>query len=127
MGIRHSGGRWYARAVPTVAALTVSMFAGAGVAAAAPDGDIRPAGTSAMAGSYIVVLKGTAALQRDGVDVTARGLTANFGGAIGHTYRHALNGFEVSMTDTAARRLSTSPAVEYVQQNAIYSISATQT
>jgi subtilisin family serine protease len=114
-------------AAMAVAAVTTSVFAGAGVASAAPDGDIRQAGTSAVADSYIVVLKGTAALQRDGVDATARGLTANFGGTIGRTYRHALNGFEVSMSESAARRLSASPAVEYVQQNGIYSISATQT
>jgi len=111
----------------TTATLVALNLAGPSAASAAPPGDdIRPAGTTAVAGSYIVVLKNTAALQRDGVDATARGLTRTHGGAIGHTFRHALRGFEVSLGEAAARRLAASPAVEYVQQNGIYSISATQ-
>ncbi len=119
--------RWFTAGVLTTATLVALNLAGPSAASAAPPGDdIRPAGTTAVAGSYIVVLKNTAALQRDGVDATARGLTRTHGGAIGHTFRHALRGFEVSLGEAAARRLAASPAVEYVQQNGIYSISATQ-
>ena len=119
--------RWFAAGVLTTATLVAFALAGASTASAAPPGgDIRPAGTTAVAGSYIVVLKNTAALQRDGVDATARGLTGTYGGAVRRTFRHALRGFEVSLGEAAARRLAAHPAVEYVQQNGIYSISATQ-
>jgi len=97
--------RWFTAGVLTTATLVALNLAGPSAASAAPPGDdIRPAGTTAVAGSYIVVLKNTAALQRDGVDATARGLTRTHGGAIGHTFRHALRGFEVSLGEAAARR-----------------------
>jgi subtilisin family serine protease len=103
------------------------VFGGASAATAAPQlGEIRPAGATAVAGSYVVVLKNTATLQRDGVDTTVHDLGRSYGGTVGHTYRHAIRGFEVSLSDTAARRLAASPAVEYVQQNGIYTITATQ-
>ncbi len=126
MTFSRTHGRWFAAGALTTATLVAFALAGASTASAAPGGDIRPAGTTAVAGSYIVVLKSTPALQRDGVDATARDLTGTFGGAIGHTFRYALKGFEISVSESAARRLATHPAVAFVQQNGVYDISATQ-
>jgi subtilisin family serine protease len=119
--------RWFRAGAVAATTLVASLFLG-GVASAAPDnGDIRPAGSAAVEpGSYIVVLKDSEALRRDGVDATARGLQTRYGGAIGHTFRHALRGFELNVSEAAARRLAAHPAVEYVQQNGIYTITATQ-
>jgi subtilisin family serine protease len=119
--------RWFRAGAVAATTLVASLFLG-GVASAAPDnGDIRPAGSAAVEpGSYIVVLKDSEALRRDGVDATARGLQTRYGGAIGQTFRHALRGFELNVSEAAARRLAAHPAVEYVQQNGIYTITATQ-
>jgi subtilisin family serine protease len=121
---RDSG--WGALGVAAVAAVATAVLTGTQAAAVPPTGDIRPAGATAVAGSYIVVLKDTAALRRDGVDGVARGLVSAFGGSIGHIYRYALRGFELSVGEAAARRLAASPAVEYVQRNGVYRISDTQ-
>jgi subtilisin family serine protease len=119
--------RWFTTGVVAATTVVASLFLG-GTAVAAPDtGNILPAGSATVeSGSYIVVLKDSAALRRDGVDATASGLRARYGGAIGHTFRHALRGFELNVSEAAARRLATNPAVEYVQQNGIYTITATQ-
>ena len=118
---------WFTAGAVAAATMVASLFLG-GAASAAPDtGDIRPAGSAAVEpGSYIVVLKDSAALRRDGVDSTARGLQTRYGGAIGHTFRHALRGFELNVSEAAARRLAANPLVEYVQQNGVYTITATQ-
>jgi subtilisin family serine protease len=95
-----------------LAAALVTAWA-APAAAAPADGDIRlDGGPTAVAGSFIVVLKPTAA-----VSATAATLAARFGGTVGHSYSHALRGFEARMSKVAARRLAADPAVAYVQQN----------
>jgi subtilisin family serine protease len=105
-----------------------AALTGAGTATAAPaSGDVLPAGTAAtVANSFVVVLKESASLQQQGVDATAHGLTARHGGTIGHVFRRALHGFEVSLDEAAARRLAADPAVKYVQRNGIYTITGTQ-
>jgi len=119
--------RRHTLAAALAAGCAASVLAGTAAAAAAPaDGQIRPAGTEAVAGSYVVVLRNSANLQRDGVDATARGLVARHGGTVARTFKHALRGFEISVDEAAARRLAANPAVEYVQQNGVYSISDTQ-
>ncbi|WP_433221702.1 S8 family serine peptidase [Dactylosporangium sp. CS-047395] len=119
--------RWYAGGVAAVTVVVAGVFGMSTTAAAAPqEGAIRPAGGATVAGSYVVVLKNTTALQRDGVDATAQHLGREFGGTVGHTYRNALHGFEVSLSEAAAHRLAASPAVDYVQQNGVYRISGTE-
>ncbi|WP_432842065.1 S8 family serine peptidase [Dactylosporangium sp. CA-092794] len=120
------GRRWGAAGL-AAAGVMVAVFGSGTTATAAPrQGEIRPAGAAAVPGSYVVVLKNTATLQRDGVDTTARDLGRAYGGTVGLTYRHALRGFEVSLSEDAARRLAANPAVDYVQRNGVYTISATQ-
>ncbi|HEX6870778.1 MAG TPA: S8 family serine peptidase [Micromonosporaceae bacterium] len=118
---------WLAAGAVAFATMAASALMGAGTAVAAPaGGTIVPAGSTAVADSYIVVLKDTAAVRRDGVDVTARALLGQYGGNLGFTYRHALRGFEVGTSEAAARRIAANPAVDYVQQNGVYSIAGTQ-
>lgn len=85
---------------------------GAPVAPAQPEGAILPA-DNAIAGSYVVVL-------RDGA--SAQHVAARHGGTVGRVFTKALNGFEVSLGDRAARQLAADPAVAYVQQNGMVQV-----
>ncbi|MEV1289685.1 S8 family peptidase [Micromonospora sp. NPDC049679] len=107
-----------------------------GPAAAAPaTGQIRLAGgDTAVADSYIVVLKDAAVGARAGapqaasaVSNRAGSLADTYGGTVKQVYSAALNGFEARMTEQAARRLAANPAVAYVEQNHVVSLAATQT
>lgn len=98
--------------------IMVAMLAlgSTGSPAAAPLGDIlETSGAQAIAGSYIVVMKG---------DAGKADLARFYGGTIERVFGKALNGFEVTMPEAAARRLAADPAVGYVQRNAIVSIDA---
>lgn len=113
-------------------AFAVALAAGLGLAspatAAPATGVIQPAGSDTIVpDSYIVVLKDTATLRGKGVPAVAAQLAGGLGGTVGHTYSHALKGFEVSLRESAAQRLAADPAVEYVQRNGVYTITDTQT
>ena len=125
---RRMAARALVTAAVTVTAAVAGAFASAGPATAAPaEGAILSAGSgSYVPDSYVVVLKDTASLARDGVPASANGLAARYSGKVGRTYSHALRGFEVSTSESAARRLAADPAVQYVQRNAIYTIQDTQ-
>ncbi|GIF21672.1 hypothetical protein BJ973_004884 [Actinoplanes tereljensis] len=103
-------------AVGLFAAL-VTTLAGTPVSAA-PTGEIRYAGSpTAIAGSYLVVLKGSSTVAKaglSGVTVTER-------------YGAALNGFAAKMSESAAKRLAADPAVAYVEQDQVWTVAATQT
>ncbi len=87
----------------------------------APVGDIRPAGTAnVVADSYVVVLKNTVSMQQRGVTATMKSLTSSYGGKVGHTFQHALQGFEITTNEALAKRIAADPAVDYVQRNGIY-------
>jgi subtilisin family serine protease len=96
----------------------------ASTVAEAATGDIQAAGgVTAISDSYIVSL-------RDGtsnVDETAKRLASKYGGTVRQTYDAALRGFEVSLSEKAARRLAANPAVSYVEQNHTIQLAATQT
>jgi subtilisin family serine protease len=108
----------------TTAALTVGAVAVGSPAAAAPaEGSIRDAGTAeVVADSYVVVLKS------DGASVNSRtqSLAGKYGASVKHTYTSALRGFSATMSEARAKRLAADPAVDYVQRDGVYSISATQ-
>ncbi|WP_203784514.1 S8 family peptidase, partial [Asanoa ferruginea] len=108
-----------------VSALTVFAFAAPG-AAAEPSGTIRRAGgPTAVAGSYIVVLKdGVAATAVDG---TAKKLTARVAGRVVRTFRTALRGFELQASAAQAAKIAADPNVAYVEQNHKVRASGTQT
>ncbi|MET8149413.1 S8 family peptidase, partial [Actinoplanes sp. NPDC005259] len=101
-------------------------------AAAAPAaGQIRLAGTAdAVAGSYIVVLKDSAVSTKNRVAAVgdkSADLARGYGAQVRRTYGAALNGFEASMSEAAAKRLAADPSVAYVEQNQRVSLLTTQT
>jgi subtilisin family serine protease len=106
-----------------ISALLVTVTGGALAApASAAVGTIREAGSSSVVkDSYVVVLKSST-----GVPTAVTSLKSKYGGTIGHTYTHALSGFEVSMSAAAAKKLAADPKVSYVQQNGIFKASTTQ-
>jgi subtilisin family serine protease len=110
------------------AAATVTLASFGSVAhAAAPEGQIlSTGGPTAIAGSYIVVLK-DASVTREQVPAQAADLARQFGGQVGLTYRTALRGFAVSMPEAAAKKLAAHPSVKFVEQNHSVSIQGTQT
>ena len=89
-----------------LAALSAALLTALTVASTAGTASAAPAAPRA---DYIVVLADDAP---QGAALTqARGL----GGRVGHTYRHALNGFSVSLAGPAAERLSRLPGVVSVE------------
>ena len=115
-----------ARRSATWLALPVVLATVGTAALAAPasaQGTIREAGTATVVkDSYVVVLKSSAE-----VPSAVSSLKGKYGGRVGHTYQHALSGFEVTLGESAARRLAADPRVSYVQQNGVFTASATQT
>ncbi|GAA2104744.1 S8 family peptidase [Actinomadura alba] len=96
-------------------------------ASAAPQSAIRNAGTpTAIADSYIVVLKDSASVRQKGVASSARTLVSRHAGKLGHVYQRSVRGFSATMTETQARRLAADPNVAYVEQNQVMRAIATQ-
>ncbi|GAA0915563.1 hypothetical protein Vau01_014850 [Virgisporangium aurantiacum] len=84
-----------------------------------PPGTLLPARPgAAIRNSYIVVLKQDKVARPD-VGALARTLSNKQSGTVGRVYTDALQGFEVSLDEAAARRLAADPAVDYVQQNSV--------
>jgi hypothetical protein len=80
-------------------------------------GDIVDAGgPNAIAGSYIVVFKDSA-VKTNGVHALTNAKAAKANAKVKHTYESALDGFAGTMSESAARKLTTDPDVEYVAQN----------
>ncbi|MFC0041852.1 S8 family peptidase [Actinomadura rayongensis] len=77
-------------------------------------------------GSYIVTLKDTPALRRDGVGGRAQQLTHAYSGRVGFVYSSAVTGFQAHLSAEKARRLAADPAVASVEQDAISSASDVQ-
>ena len=114
--------------VATVAAVTgLAGTALAGTPTALPTGTVLDAGgAGAIAGSYIVVLKPGST---DAAQVTAASqrLTKRYGGRVKNNYLATVRGFQASMTATEAARLAANPSVQFVEQDATVTLSATQT
>ncbi|MGW6154613.1 S8 family peptidase [Streptomyces sp. NPDC055144] len=91
--------------------------------AAPPLGRILGAGEpGAVAGSYIVTLKGGTKAPSD----TGKGLAEKYGAKIRHTYSTALNGYAVRAGETQARRLAADPSVAAVVQDSRVSLDHTR-
>ncbi|MGW4467310.1 S8 family peptidase [Micromonospora sp. NPDC004704] len=119
------GRRWRIGAAVTAAATAAVAFASP-VAAAPAEGQILQAGgVTAVAGSYVVVFKDASVAQTNVTD-TAASLAKRHGGSVARTYQHALRGFEVRLSEAAAKRLAADPSVKYVQQNHTVRLAATQ-
>lgn len=123
-------GRFLAVTLLAVATTTAAMVAPA--AAAPAVGQIRLAGTAdAVAGSYIVVLKATAVKTKTSrvaaVGDKSAELARGYGARVRRTFGAALDGFEATMSEAAARRLAADPSVAYVEQDQRVSLLTTQT
>ncbi|XVV06248.1 S8 family peptidase [Actinosynnema sp. CA-248983] len=89
--------------------------------AQAAEGEILAADAAEKVhGSFIVKLK-------DGSAATAEKLAGQYGGKVDRVFRNALNGFTVSLPESAAKRLAANPAVDYVEQDQVLRLQATQT
>ena len=107
---------------------TMAATAFAGPAAAAPEGTIQGAGGStAIADSYIVVLRDTADVRTLGIPAVTRQLLDRHRGSLQRLYQAALPGFATHMTEANARRLAAEPAVACVEQDHTVQLAATQT
>jgi subtilisin family serine protease len=104
----------------TVAFAAIPAFAAPG------EGRILHAGgDTALPNSYIVVFK-PSALRAADVPATARTLATRHRGTVKYTYTAALRGFAATMSEADAKKLSTDPAVDYVEQDHAVHISGTQ-
>ncbi|MFJ6672992.1 S8 family peptidase [Actinosynnema sp. NPDC091369] len=102
-------------------ALAVTATSLLAAPAQAAEGEIRAADAAhKVQNHFIVKLK-------DGTSASAEGLAGQYGGKVDTVFRSALNGFAVSLPESAAKRLAANPAVEYVEQDQVFTIQATQT
>ncbi|MDQ3803413.1 MAG: S8 family peptidase [Acidobacteriota bacterium] len=123
-----------AAAALCAAALATTNIQGTGAAARAekPDKAAKylAKGKHAIPDQYIVVLDDAAAGLRGDFSMAgqvADVLTAAYGGRVKHLYKHALNGFSVTMKKEQALALSQDPRVAFVEEDAVMSTTATQT
>lgn len=109
------------RRAATAAAIGIAATAMWTPTASAEKNVLPGAGTQAVEGSYIVVLK-------EGARTPASALASRYHGSIKHTFSTALHGFSVTgMSEQQARRLAADPAVDFVERNTFAQIQATQT
>lgn len=126
--------RRYGRRLVVVASGTALATAMVAAPAAATAGEVRLAGgATAVANSYIVVLKesavspGAGAARTAAVAARAGSLTSQYGGTVNRVFGAAVTGFEATLSTQAARRLAANSTVAYVEQNHTVSIAGTQT
>jgi subtilisin family serine protease len=82
---------------------------------------------NAIAGSYLVVLKGQPVKgTKARVSSEASALASRYGGGLGSVYATALRGFAFTGSDAQAKALAADPAVQFVQQNGRVQIAETQ-
>ncbi|HWI02048.1 MAG TPA: S8 family serine peptidase, partial [Propionibacteriaceae bacterium] len=94
--------------------------------AAAADGRIRNTGAAGVvSGSYVVVFKDSVVPKKN-VRKVVDHLAASYRASIRFRYADALRGFSARMSEAQARRLATNPSVDYVEQDRMMSIAATQ-
>ncbi len=104
----------------TAAAAVVTALTANAPAAAAEGTILGVGGADAIEGSYIVVLA-------DGVSTqSVHSLANEYGGTVQRTYTSALRGFAATMSETQAKRTAADPAVAYVEQDRVVTLSADQ-
>src|SRR6185503_4110452 len=92
-------------------------------AAPAPNAARAAAGPELVPGDYIVVFRSDVA-DPPGL---AKRLAESHGGALRHTYSHAIKGFAAHLSDAAAAALARQPQVAYVEQDQVMYASTTET
>lgn len=107
--------------------LLISATAATAGVVAPQEGRILYAGApNALPGSYVVVLKDSAAVRAAGVPAVAQQLAGSHDGAVSATFATALRGFSVLMTEAQAKRLAAHADVAYVEQDRVFTIADTQ-
>jgi subtilisin family serine protease len=76
---------------------------------------------------YLVVLEGGQGLTGEDTRKSISALAGAHGAQVRRTYSHALKGFTATMSEEAARRMSTDPRVRYIEQERLFRQSGTQT
>ena len=114
--------------IATTAAVTgMAGSASAGTPSALATGTVRAAGAAdAIPGSYIVVLRSGSDAAAE-VPSASNRLVRRYGGRVLTNYLATVRGFHATMTATEAARLAANPAVQFVEQDAKVTLSATQT
>jgi subtilisin family serine protease len=107
--------------VGLAATATVAMSVNPALAAPQEGTILGSSSAGVVTDSYIVTLKAS----RVEINQAARNLASQFGGTVTHTYRSALRGFAVIMTETRARQLAASPLVESVSHNLAVTVQQT--
>jgi subtilisin family serine protease len=87
---------------------------------------LRAGGPTAVKDSYIVVFRDTV-VTRSGVAGKSQQIAARAGGKVGHQYTEALRGFEITVSEAAAKKIAADPSVAFVEQNHTVSLKGTQT
>jgi subtilisin family serine protease len=101
-----------------------SLGAVPATAGGGPVGVLQGGGAEgAIPGSYLVILDKSAARS---VSADSRALVEGYGARIDRTYKAALNGYALDLSEAQARKLAPDPAVEAVVQNRTFSIATTQ-
>jgi subtilisin family serine protease len=98
--------------------VTLALAAAALVLTLAASGSAAPGGR----GTYIVVLKGSAAPAA----AIAAEQAGRFGGRVGFVYTHALKGFAITLPDAAAQALARDPRVASVEADGLYTADTIQ-
>jgi subtilisin family serine protease len=112
------GARRMKRTLALLLPLAAAACADGPVAPAAPEAaPVLAASSGGIAGSYIVVL-------REGAN--ARSVAAIAGVNPAHLYSHVLNGFAATLNQGQLTALRHNPNVEYIAQDGVASITATQ-
>ncbi|GAA1594239.1 serine protease [Streptomyces globosus] len=126
MSMRRTRRKAAAAGVTAVAALALGAAAALPASAAdrAPQGVIENAGApGAVAGSYIVTLKDSAARS---TAESGKAVARKYGATIDRTYSAALNGYSVEVSEAQARKLAADPAVKSVVQNRVFTVDGAQ-
>ncbi|MGW1410570.1 S8 family peptidase [Streptomyces sp. NPDC002403] len=122
----HARRRLAAASVIAGAALVLSGAAvfPASASGQAAEGRIQNAGApGTISGSYIVTLDESAA---DAGSAKGRALAEEYGAKIKKTYRAAVNGYAVELSESRAKKFAADPAVESVVQNRTFRVTGTQ-
>ncbi|KAK2608863.1 hypothetical protein QQS21_002576 [Conoideocrella luteorostrata] len=101
-----------------LALLPIAMAAPAKRSSPAPV--VVPRGAQLVDGKYIIKMKGDAHLQSVSAAISSIKADAD------HTYTHSFNGFSASLSPQELEKLRQDPSVDFIEQDAIMTISATQ-
>ena len=105
-----------------IASLALAACTDGGPVAAGDDAEDLPVAAQVIPGQYIVVFKSSAPASSRMMRLVA----PMPGVRLLHVYAHALNGFAATLSEAALAQLRADPNVDYIEQDQIMSIGATE-